>query len=317
MKYTLLSLCFLCCSYCIAQNLVPNPSFEDTIWCPGGGLILGAKYWNDIQESPDYFHECSMYYQFSVPKNVFGYQWPSTGKAYVGMAVYSTIDNYREAIGVYLIEPLIIGQKYFVSFNACLAFNPNQGANVAINKLGMLFSVVNYLSSYPPQNNYCQVYSTQIISDTSQWTTIRGSFIADSTYQFISITNFFKYGDTDTMRFYNNNWYQSYYFVDDVCVSTDSVYCAMWTSVPEAVLTGNNITTYPNPVWNVINITNIPFDCKELQVISSDGKMVQSITSWNDFKTSIDVSLLADGMYSLVIRRQKSIQYKKFIKSRL
>lgn len=299
-----------------AQNLVPNPSFEDTVMCPDAGAqVTRAKYWNIVEETPDYFHECCVYSQFSVPQNSWSYQWAATGQAYMGLYNYTTIDGYREAIGAYLTAPLMVGQKYFVSFKACLAFNPAQGSNIATNKLGVLFSINDFLLTPPPRNNYCQVYSQEIISDSTNWTSVKGSFVADSAYQFISITNFFSSTNTDTLRFYNNNWYQSYYYIDDVCVSTDSVYCEQWTNISEAALSGNNIAIYPNPVWDVINIDNVPYGCNAIEIYNTDGKLVQIIESISKFKTSVDVSSLSQGIYSIVFKKDKAIQVKKIIKS--
>ena len=42
-----------------AQNLAPNPSFEDTVMCPNlGGQVDRAKFWYTVQNTPDYFHSC-------------------------------------------------------------------------------------------------------------------------------------------------------------------------------------------------------------------------------------------------------------------
>ena len=299
------------------QNLVPNPSFEDTVMCPDAGAqVARAKHWNILKDTPDYFHECCVYPQYSIPQNSFGYQWPATGEAYIGMFTYSTLDsNYREIVGTYLTTPLTIGERYFVSFKTSLAFNPIRGANVAASKVGILFSTNDYLTTPPPINNYCQVYSALIISDTILWTTVKGSFVADSAYQFISISSFFTVSKIDTLRFYNNNWYQSYYYIDDVCVSADSMYCEELTNISDAIFEGSGIEIYPNPVWDVINIDNVPYGCKAIEIYNTDGKLVQTIASLNSYKTSFDVSSLAQGIYSIIFKKEKAVQVKNFIKS--
>jgi hypothetical protein len=44
-----------------AQNLVPNPSFEDHSECPDGpGNIEFAYPWFKTRGSCDYFHECGI-----------------------------------------------------------------------------------------------------------------------------------------------------------------------------------------------------------------------------------------------------------------
>ncbi|MBK7390076.1 MAG: hypothetical protein IPI23_13700 [Bacteroidetes bacterium] len=40
-----------------AQNLVPNPSFEDTINCPFSvNQFAYCDHWNKYRETPDYFY---------------------------------------------------------------------------------------------------------------------------------------------------------------------------------------------------------------------------------------------------------------------
>ena len=53
----------LIASHCLAQNLVPNPSFEDTVHCPvpplGTGLIQDAVGWINLGFTPDYYNPCA------------------------------------------------------------------------------------------------------------------------------------------------------------------------------------------------------------------------------------------------------------------
>ena len=61
----------------------------------------------------------------------------------------------------------------------------------ATNKFGILFSTVPYSKNNTPAINITpQVISSQIITDTIDWINISGSFIADSTYNYIILGNF-------------------------------------------------------------------------------------------------------------------------------
>ncbi|MEO5569521.1 MAG: hypothetical protein ABIT08_07925 [Bacteroidia bacterium] len=43
-----------------SQNLVPNPSFEDTVHCPDhGGNIDQATGWINCGITPDYYNACA------------------------------------------------------------------------------------------------------------------------------------------------------------------------------------------------------------------------------------------------------------------
>src|SRR5262245_47267631 len=102
---------FLGCGICEAQNLVPNPSFEDTIGCPSGyNQVSNATGWFIARQSPDYFNTCATWSGVSVPQNDFGLQYPPSGNAYMGFFAKShTSSNYREHIGISLPFPIQIG----------------------------------------------------------------------------------------------------------------------------------------------------------------------------------------------------------------
>jgi hypothetical protein len=84
-------------------NLVPNPSFEDTVQCPdslmivdpGGNMQYVEKWHGANTLTPDYFHECSSLFRYSTPSNTQGVQSPRSGQAYAG--VYSF--NYNPTQG--------------------------------------------------------------------------------------------------------------------------------------------------------------------------------------------------------------------------
>lgn len=300
------------------QNLVPNPSFEDTIHCPSVFGQITANNWLVVREDAEYYNQCTTNPNLSIPNNYFGFQWPHSGVAYIGIADYASDQpNIREAIGSYLTTPLTIGQKYFVSFFACPANRPLWDySSAATNKLGMLFSTFAYsITNPPPIHNFSQIYATNIISDTTNWTIIRGSFIADSAYSFISITNFYDNAHTDTIHLDSTHVYQSYIYIDDICVSTDSLYCEVWTGIPQQILK-SNIIVYPNPTNKEITIENLPSDCKQIEIYNIVGKLIKSINVGRINTFKFDVSTFAEGIYSIIIREDYNIQIKKFIKTK-
>ena len=70
-------------------NLVPNPSFEDTVTCPNNrGQITYATSWlNPTIASPDYMNACNAG-QVGVPSNYLGTQNAHTGNAYALIVTY-------------------------------------------------------------------------------------------------------------------------------------------------------------------------------------------------------------------------------------
>jgi hypothetical protein len=304
-----------------AQNLVPNPSFEDTISCPTGIIQTNkAKGWIINVNSVDYFNSCaSSLSSVSVPKNCFGYQMASKGNAYCGLYNYiKTSEDAREYIGTRLLSQLIPNQKYYVSFKASWA-----DGSCASNKLGALFSNTYYGDStswgaliIPPPliNNFAHVYTNTIITDTVDWTTITGSFIADSSYQYIYIGNFFKRENTDTLWFFGGlPDCKSYYYIDEICVSIDSLTCNAPDAINENLGANNEIKIYPIPTSNCINIdlnsSNLKFNSYKLFDVY--GRLLKQGNIFNNAK--IDVSDNKKGVYFLQIKIENQILNKKII----
>ena len=58
MKKFIVCLCLISSVKATSQNLVLNPSFEDTITCPIGTWAMQCRYWYSASGgSPDYFSE--------------------------------------------------------------------------------------------------------------------------------------------------------------------------------------------------------------------------------------------------------------------
>lgn len=208
-----------------AQNLVPNPSFEDTTnCCPNDiSMMHCCSNWYNCGplSTADFFYRCPM--MPLVPSNPLGFQYPATGNGYSGIFCYCGYydRNYREYISSQLITPLLANQKYYISFKVSRS-DDTLTIGASSNKIGARFtnSLCIYDSLAP--NNIAHFYSNAIITDTHNWTLISGSFISDSSYQYIVLGNFFNDSSTNTFGAYP---FYSYYYIDDVCVSLDSMSC--------------------------------------------------------------------------------------------
>jgi len=258
-------------------NLIYNPSFEDTVSCPYQlDQVSNAEGWFSVYNSPDYFNSCaSILTNVSVPSNGFGNQIASSGNAYSGFWA-KNVNNYREYLGTQLISNLQIGMKYYISFKVSLSPNPVFSEYCGVNKLGIHLSSVNTaFINATLLNNYSQVYTNNIISDTLNWIRITGSFISDSTYSYISFGNFFTDSLTDSLLVSGTHC-EAYYFLDDVCLSTDSMFAYNYTylNIVENNFL-NKIIIYPNPFIDYINInTQLLNSSYVLQIINALGEVV-------------------------------------------
>lgn len=216
----LFSVLLFACGDTYAQNLVPNPSFEIISSCPtNGSQIDKAIGWMPFTSSPDLIHGC------------YAPNWPcaATGISYVNVYCSLIPASYNEVFGIELTVPLVIGSKYYVNFKV-----REQGwSSCFMNKLGARFSTRAYCYSLDNYTNLCDstsapieniahVYTNEII-DTN-WTSVFGSFIADSAYKYIMLGHLFDTTNTDYSTIFCPNGMIGYLF-DDICVSADSLTC--------------------------------------------------------------------------------------------
>lgn len=295
-------------------NFVPNPSFEDTVYCPYGVDQMDACLgWASYRNSPDYFNACGTN-GFSVPNATWGYQFANSGVAFAAVGTYRRINsssgpNYREVIGTSLSTALQIGTKYYFSFYAVRA-DSLIFTGFSSNNLGVKFLTNSYSKISPiPINNFSHLKFDSILFDSVNWTKISGSFIADSNYNHIAIGNFYNDILTDTFSTILNPEFALYY-VDDVCVSTDSIYNNTWTGIINIKKEDNLI--WPNPSTSYINFS-FSEDYDELQVVDVHGRIIIAESNISR-KGRIEIGFLFSGVYFLIIKNSHHISSIKIVK---
>jgi len=109
MKSGFLSLCLGCVQLSFAQNLVPNPGFEEYFQCPGSYNPQGsdrnfAPGWvSPTLGTPDLFNRCS-FGNAGVPHNWAGVAHAHKGYGYSGIYVWINNNNYREYLSAEDLE---------------------------------------------------------------------------------------------------------------------------------------------------------------------------------------------------------------------
>jgi|AntAceMinimDraft_17_1070374.scaffolds.fasta_scaffold22957_2 hypothetical protein len=310
--FTIFIFYFSICISAFSQNLVPNPSFEDTICCPHYECQVScAMGWNTYSATPDYCNSCDSPPNYSVPHNGAGFQYAATGDAYCAFYTYCWVfDNYREYIGTQLINPLVTGKKYYVSFKVSLADEVYCGTN----NIGVLFSTVPHIDTLPydtisgPINNFAHIYCPLVITEKNNWVNISGSFFADSSYKYVILGNFFSDDNTIISTL---NYCNAYYFVDDICVSEDSSTCDIQTDIVRYKY--NKINIYPNPTKDKLFIEN--YSSKEFifNIYNHFGVKVKNGKSYHHSYTEIDLSNLQSGIYYIQCFINNNLLTKKFI----
>ena len=282
-----------------------NPSFEDTLNCPEGfENISSAAGWYSASQTPDYFNPCANdnFYTVGAPDNIFGYQGALDGNAYAGISIFSKQYSWaKECIGTELTQNLNIGTEYYVS--AYISLADSNSFDCAANKFGFKFSTTKYdaFAFNPvPIDNFAHIHSDNVISNKLEWTKISGSFIADSSYLYLSIGSFYDSTNMDTMNCINF----SYYYVDYVCVSTDSLTCNGNVGVNQ--FEHLDFEFYPNPVENLIYFKNLDSPIK-YSIFNIQGELLQ--TGFVDkYNKILDVSDLNNGIYFIDLDKKAKKQ---------
>ncbi|MBL0103514.1 MAG: T9SS type A sorting domain-containing protein [Bacteroidetes bacterium] len=151
----------------------------------------------------------------------------------------------------------------------------------------------------PPLTNSASFYTDSIVTDTLNWIKITGSVIADSSYSYLMIGNFFDAANTDTIIFGGPSFggSSSYYYIDDVCVTTDSIYNENWTNV-SGVSSLPLLSVFPNPATTFVSVFSSD-NIISLTIFDILGREVYS-KNVNNNKSEIDIQNFNSGTYIIV-----------------
>ena len=199
MKNKILLLLVANCLNALAQNLVPNPSFESYTVCDTtnlSSLIVKATPWvSPNNNTPDWYNSCyCTYFPLAcVPANVVGNQAAHQGNAYA--ALYVGAGNVpREYLQVELLSALKSGKKYEISYYVSLADDFER----AIDRMGVYFSNTKIFTSnqfsYTPQSLSPSGY---FLSDKDNWMLIKDTITATGGEKYMTVGNFFDESNTN------------------------------------------------------------------------------------------------------------------------
>lgn len=311
----LLSILLLLVPCVHAQNLVPNWSFEEISECPEFlGEIEKAVGWLSFREenSCDFYHVCGLPDTTGVPSNALGWQYASHGNAYAGIHTFSGDDgwpwDYREYIGIELLEPLVVGQTYHATFKLSLTCAGTDllpaVTRYAANNLGLLFTTSHWIQGpFDPLPERAHVRSQLVVEDTIAWTMVSGSFVADSAYRYLVVGNFFTDASTDWVVVDPDGSVDlAYYYVDEVCVSPSPQYCTLLSGVHEAAETPFRAWQCGDGALQVAGLQGSGVD--RVLVLDAIGRMVvqQDVRGADTWSTN--TLNWAQGVYVVVAERQ-------------
>lgn len=305
-----------------AQNLVPNPSFEQYrdlrcgISSKSADFDNGPDYWTSPNSAtPDFYSllvRDSVYinddilcrnHPFSESAGSYGYQAPRDGNNMVGIITYTKGGSipcldYSEYITVELKKPLVQGNNYLCGYFISLAENREYVSN----NVGMLFSsdsvfgsgVCDYLNYLPQINN------ENVIEESIKWLLVNNLFTSQGGERFLTIGNFYSDEATTVKFVFDNPVYTNslaYYFIDSVFVEPiDKL------NIPN-VFTPNN-----DEINQAFHIKNLQQNRWEITIINRWGQQVYYSACYNnDWQGE---GLAAGRYYYFVRHRFVDIEYK-------
>ena len=211
------------------QNLVPNPSFEITGTLPCSWVTSASTFSNAVSNWRLPTHGTPDVHATIVNNNCWnaqpnsnygglecwrGGQTPRTGQVMIGLFTVVNAGSWREYIQVKFSSPMIPGQSYDIGFYTSLA----NSSSFATNNLGIHLSTVPISGNWGHLAVSPQIVFSAILSDTSNWTWVGATIVANTAFEYITIGNFSTNANTtiDTLAPACDG---AYYFIDDVCVS--------------------------------------------------------------------------------------------------
>lgn len=195
-KNTLAALCLIGSSLMMnaQNNLVPNPSFDETekkVKKGEGEIMLATGWFSPSEENPaDLYSEGNKKGYGTTENNDRGYEETNEGSNYAGIRVYSYRNQQPNTyIQTKLVKPLIAGKTYCVKFNISLAdLSKYASANIGM-----------YISEKKTKEKDIAGYTIrpQVMSRTNKvfddafvWETVCATFTAKGGERYITIGNF-------------------------------------------------------------------------------------------------------------------------------
>src|SRR5688500_11293320 len=214
----------------VAQNLVPNGSFEEFSVCPGSYSRKPAefrvKFWNPLTTgSPDYFNTCSEG-EAAVPYNWAGVSDAYDGYGYAGIYTWMNLaKDYREYLHCKLSLPLVKDSLYVVEFR----YKLSSYSKYATDRIGLLLSdSIKRFSNDRPlalKPTFSFVKDSALTAETGSWEIATAEYKAKGNEQFLNIGNFHNNADTGNyhIRFRPESQpmpaNSAYYYIVDVKVT--------------------------------------------------------------------------------------------------
>lgn len=215
-----------------AQNLIPNPGFDEVTDCPSElGQIYLAEPWEEVTIGfANLMNSCSpSEYFIKVPnagRYIHSYQPARSGEGYAHILTYRNVAGDGNIIYAEtpLLERLQKGKEYYIEFYVSPDINPDPADFwIYTDAVGLALTDTFYYEEVQPNEAMSlePVIENRgtLITDTVGWTRISGCHISDGTEKFAIIGNFRNTAETLIEVEDENVWpYNNFFYIEDVLI---------------------------------------------------------------------------------------------------
>ncbi|MBI5218074.1 MAG: T9SS type A sorting domain-containing protein [Bacteroidia bacterium] len=284
-----------------AQNLVLNPSFEDTISLDNSIHYQICKNWfNPNGATPDYFSPYAVQlgwgWVYNAPQTYYGFQQAENGVAFIALDIYEPNTSLtKEYAQGFLSQPLEQGKKYYVA----MYINLVDSSNYKSCEIEIAFTDSLIYSNLAGSFNFTDTVKFNISNaDTATWLFVTGKYTAHGGEKYIYIgSNVLNANITcvDTLPTGHYSTQAAYYFIDNIYVSENPLIVNIATS--------NQINVFPNPVSNKLYVNNLSKHCY-YSIINITGLIIKKGGLYKN-NNEINVSTIPNGIYFLIINEKE------------
>jgi OmpA-OmpF porin, OOP family len=269
-----------------AQNLVSNPGFEDSLGCPMtlGSIDLCKDWYAPTFHHNEYYTPCVPGWPQSPPiMQGQMWQYAHSGHDIIALEMYNSFIYPggvfdRGYVQTKLLKKLTIGHHYRFSIYTSSVVDDKNGSFFVLscNNTGVLFTTYAIKDTVAPHSLVQtprlqpQVLFTQVVDDTSNWTLLTQDFVADSSYEYLTLGNFFNNAETQTIKqayATPGSSLSAYYAFDDVSlIDLDAV------GVDQLKVESEKLRVMPNPVVNQLSVIGYQLLGNTIQVFDVLGR---------------------------------------------
>lgn len=300
----------------MGQNLIPNPSFEDTVDVKVTPLYLPAKWKSATREGFNYLtpynNKVQQHLLYSAPYNFIGYQVARTGNAYIGMKIYNLYplganqrSGLREYIQAQLSRVLQTDSTYCFQIYLSLADSSRFASR---NQLGVYFSntaVYENHWEHLPYTPQIIVSPDDYVIEKEEWVLYSSTYTAIGGEEYITIGNFNDTTSLDTLFVgggdsNNVSFINTYYYIDDVFLG----HC---DSLPDTTIgifeneLKHKLKLYPNPVGEQFYVAYSGQEHLQFQLYNLMGQQVEAAVHKEGNRYRFSTAHLPKGVYLLEV----------------